>query len=188
MNVYLETGALGRFLAILGVLVQAAFSFQGIELVAVAASETKNPRKNIKKAVGRVFWRILFFYIIGVFITGLIVPYNDPNLLSSSGDAAESPYVIAMQRAGIKGLPHVINAAVFTSAVSASNSYLYTGQYISPFRVNCTTLTQLISQQVEFSTVWPYEDRLLKFSLTRQKMVSLLPLCSPRVFSLGCRS
>lgn len=129
INTYLETGSLGRFLAILGVLVQAAFSFQGVELVAVAASETKNPRKNIKKAVGRVFWRILFFYVVGVFITGLIVPYNDPNLLSASGNAAESPYVIAMKRAGIKGLPHVVNAAVFTSAVSASNSYLYTVEF-----------------------------------------------------------
>lgn len=56
---------LGRFLALLGVLVQAAFSFQGVELVAIAASETLNPRRNIKKAVQRVFYRILIFYILG---------------------------------------------------------------------------------------------------------------------------
>ena len=35
----------------------------------------------------------------------MIVPYNDPNLLSEAGNAAESPYVIAMTRAGIKVLP-----------------------------------------------------------------------------------
>ena len=126
----MEPGGLGRFLAILGVLVQAAFSFQCVELVAIAASETENPRRNIKKAVGRVFYRIMIFYILGVFVTGLIVPYNDKNLLQSTGNAAQSPYVIAMTRAGIRGLPHIINACVFTSAFSAGNSSLYTASRV----------------------------------------------------------
>ena len=71
-----------RFLAILSVIVQAAFSFQGLEIIAVygiekvsqeivmaddlipsAASETESPRRNIAKAVKRVFWRILIFYV-----------------------------------------------------------------------------------------------------------------------------
>ncbi|RPD64510.1 general amino acid permease 1 [Lentinus tigrinus ALCF2SS1-7] len=116
---------LDRFLGILSVLVQAAFSFQGMELVAIAASETQSPRRNIAKAVRRVFWRILLFYMLGLLITGMVVPYNDPNLLNSTGNAAESPYVIAMTRAGIKVLPHIINAGVFTSAFSAGNSYLF---------------------------------------------------------------
>lgn len=116
---------LDRFLGILSVLVQAAFSFQGMELVAVAASETENPRRNIAKAVRRVFYRICIFYILGVFITGLIVPYNDPDLLQSTGNAAQSPYVIAMTLAGIKILPSIINAGVLTSAFSASNSFLF---------------------------------------------------------------
>ncbi|KAI6116789.1 general APC amino acid permease [Pisolithus croceorrhizus] len=116
---------LDRFLGILSVLVQAAFSFQGMELVAVAASETENPRRNIAKAVRRVFYRICIFYILGIFITGLIVPYNDPQLLQSTGNAAESPYVIAMTLAGIKVLPSIINAGILTSAFSASNSFLF---------------------------------------------------------------
>lgn len=55
----------------------------------------------------------------------MLVPYNDPSLLQGSGTAAESPYVIAMNRAGIKVLPHIVNACIFTSAFSAGNSYLY---------------------------------------------------------------
>jgi amino acid transporter len=117
--------SLDRFLGILNVLVQASFSFQGMELVAIAASETENPRRNIAKAVRRVFFRILIFYILGIFITGLIVPYNDPNLLQSTGTAAQSPYVIAMTNAGIKVLPSIINAGVMTSAFSAANSFLF---------------------------------------------------------------
>jgi len=119
-----------RFLGILSVLVQAAFSFQGMELVAIAASETENPRRNIAKAVRRVFWRILIFYILGVFIIGLLVASNDPQLLSATGTAADSPFVIAMTRAGVKGLPHVINAAIFTSAFSAGNSFLFCGSRV----------------------------------------------------------
>ncbi|TBU27598.1 general amino acid permease 1 [Dichomitus squalens] len=117
--------SLDKFLGILTVLVQAAFSFQGMELVAVAASETASPRRNVAKAVRRVFWRILIFYLLGVLVTGMVVPFNDPNLLSDTGNAAESPYVIAMTRAGIKVLPHIINAGIFTSAFSAGNSFLF---------------------------------------------------------------
>ncbi|KZV88191.1 general APC amino acid permease [Exidia glandulosa HHB12029] len=124
-NTYLKEGDTGRFLAILGVFVQAGFSFQGMELVAVSAAETENPRRNIAKAVRRVFYRIIFFYIVGIIVTGMLVPYNDDALLSAATSAAQSPYVIAIRRAGISGLPSVINAAVFSSAFSAGNSFLY---------------------------------------------------------------
>ena len=63
--------------------------------------------------------------MLGLLVTGMVVPYNDPNLLTDTGNAAESPYVIAMTRASIKVLPHIINAAVFTSAFSAGNSFLF---------------------------------------------------------------
>ncbi|KAJ7580196.1 general APC amino acid permease [Mycena floridula] len=114
-----------RFLALLSVLVQAAFSFQGMELVCIAASETESPRRNIKKAVGRVFYRILLFYILGILMIGMLISYDDTALLQSAGNAAQSPFVIAMTRAGVKVLPHIVNACVFTSAFSAGNSYLF---------------------------------------------------------------
>jgi amino acid transporter len=107
------------------VIVQAAFSFQGMELVAIAASETESPRRNIAKAVRRVFYRILIFYMLGILVTGMLVPYTDDDLLQETGNAAQSPYVIAMTRAGIQVLPSIINAAVFTSAFSAGNSFLF---------------------------------------------------------------
>ncbi|CCM02658.1 uncharacterized protein FIBRA_04762 [Fibroporia radiculosa] len=121
---------LDKFLGVLSVIVQAAFSFGGMELIAVAASETENPRRNIGKAVRRVFWRILIFYILGIIITGMLVPYNDPALLADTGTAAQSPYVIAMQRAGISVLPSYINACIFTSAFSAANTSLFSASRI----------------------------------------------------------
>ena len=55
----------------------------------------------------------------------MLVASDDPNLLHGTGTAAQSPFVIAITRAGISGLPHVINACIFTSAFSAGNSFLF---------------------------------------------------------------
>ncbi|CDR38311.1 RHTO0S03e08130g1_1 [Rhodotorula toruloides] len=117
-------GSKGRFLAFWTVLVQAAFSYLGTEIVALTAGEAENPRRNVPKAIRRVFYRILFFYVIGTFIMGLIVSPNDPNLTNANGVNA-SPWVIAIKNAGIKGLPSVINTVVLLSAFSAGNSDLY---------------------------------------------------------------
>ncbi|GAA6045805.1 hypothetical protein NBRC10513_005213 [Rhodotorula toruloides] len=117
-------GTKGRFLAFWTVLVQAAFSYLGTEIVALTAGEAENPRRNVPKAIRRVFYRILFFYVIGTFVMGLIVSPNDPNLTNADGVNA-SPWVIAIKNAGIKGLPSVINTVVLLSAFSAGNSDLY---------------------------------------------------------------
>lgn len=59
------------------------------------------------------------------------MPYNGDRLLSQQASgvhtAAASPWVIAIQRAGIKALPSIINAVIITSAVSSGNAFLYTG-------------------------------------------------------------
>ena len=125
------TGDTGRFLGLFSVLVNAAFSYGGVEMVAVAAGEAENPRKNIPKAVKRVFWRILFFYVLGTLAIGVLIPYNDKKLLgaikSGAPGAAASPWVIAIYRAGIPVLPSIINAVILTSASSSANAFLYTG-------------------------------------------------------------
>jgi amino acid transporter len=66
------------------------------------------------------------FYIGGTFIIGLLVPSNYEGLGKGSSNAAKSPFVIAIQRSGIKALPSIINACLLTSAWSAASSDLYT--------------------------------------------------------------
>jgi len=131
MKEYDSTGNTGRFLGLFSVLVNAAFSYGGVELVAVAAGEAENPRKNIPKAVRRVFWRILFFYVLGSLAIGVLVASDDPHLLQAqkngSAGAAQSPWVIGIQNAGIPVLPSIINAVILTSASSSANAFLYTG-------------------------------------------------------------
>jgi amino acid permease len=52
----------------------AAFSFIGTEIVAIAAGEAKNPRRNLPKAIQRVYIRILLFYIGGTLMIGKSSP------------------------------------------------------------------------------------------------------------------
>ncbi|TWU71920.1 hypothetical protein ED733_002857 [Metarhizium rileyi] len=129
MNTYLEDGALGRFLAFWKVFIQATFSYGGSEMVVVASGETQDPRRNIPRAIRRVFWRIAIFYVLSVLLVGLCVSSKDPELLnaisSSAPGAAQSPFVIAIQNAGIQTLPSIINAVILTSAWSAGNSFFY---------------------------------------------------------------
>ena len=105
---------------------QAAYSYLGTEIVAIASGEAKNPRRNLPRAIKRVFFRIILFYFGGVIIIGLLVPSNDPGLDLEESTAAKSPFVIAINHAGIKGLAGLINACLLTSAWSAASSDLYT--------------------------------------------------------------
>ena len=130
INTYLEEGSTGRFLAVVGVIVQAAFTFQGVELVGIAAAETKSPRRNIAKSCHRVFYKIMTLYMLSILTIGWTVPSYDPRLLSESGNAGQSPFVVAMEIAGIQGLPHFANALFFSSAFSAGNAYLYSASRI----------------------------------------------------------
>ncbi|VUG16789.1 GAP1 [Brettanomyces bruxellensis] len=115
------------FKGVCSVFVTAAFSFAGTELCGLAAAETANPRKSLPSATKQVFWRITLFYIISLTLIGVLVPYNDPQLLdgSSSVDAKASPFVIAIKNHGIKGLPSVMNAVIMIAVLSVGNSSVF---------------------------------------------------------------
>ncbi|KAI0396876.1 amino-acid permease inda1 [Xylariaceae sp. FL0594] len=106
-----------------GVFVVAAFSFAGTELVGLAAAESANPRKSIPLAAKQVFFRIFFFYVVNLFILGLILPATDPRLANASGSNSRfSPFVLAIQDAGIQALPSIFNVVITLSVISVANS------------------------------------------------------------------
>ncbi|PLW05859.1 hypothetical protein PCANC_13980 [Puccinia coronata f. sp. avenae] len=119
-------GVLGRFLGFWSVLIQAAFSCTGTEITAMTAAEAKNPKKSLPRAIKGVAVRIALFYILGVLVIGLLVPSNNPRLNLNSHDATSSPFMIAIEKSGIKSLPSIINAALLSSAWSAASSNMYT--------------------------------------------------------------
>lgn len=119
-------GATGRFAGWWSVVIQASASSIGTEIVAIAAAEARNPRRILPRAIRGVYIRIPLFYILGVTVIGLLVPSNSEGLNLTERTAAASPFVLAIKKAGIKGLPSVINACLLTSAWSAASSDLYT--------------------------------------------------------------
>ncbi|KAI5817774.1 amino acid permease/ SLC12A domain-containing protein [Pyronema omphalodes] len=130
---YIAKGPEGIFLAIWSTFVTATFAYLGTELVGVTVGEAQNPRRTIPRAIRLTFYRILVFYILSVFLLGMIVPYDskdfpynstDPKIKSAVG-ASASPYVVALKLSGIDGLPHVLNACILVFVFSASNSDLY---------------------------------------------------------------
>ncbi|EAC3571497.1 amino acid permease [Listeria monocytogenes] len=116
----------GGFFAILGTFLIAGFSFQGTEMVGIAAGESATPETSVPKAIKQVFWRILLFYIFAIFIIGMIIPYTNPNLLSTEAtDVAISPFTLVFEKAGLAFAASVMNAVILTSVLSAGNSGLY---------------------------------------------------------------
>src|SRR5262245_30104105 len=121
-----EAPFVGGLQAMIGVAMIAGFSFQGTELVGVAAGESEDPRRSIPIAIRQVFWRILMFYVLSIFVIGMLIPYTDPNLLKI-GDAniSTSPFTLLFQRAGFAAAASVMNAVILSALLSAGNSGMY---------------------------------------------------------------
>ncbi|KAH7153367.1 amino acid permease/ SLC12A domain-containing protein [Dactylonectria macrodidyma] len=127
---YLVEGSTGRFLGFWACMVQACFAYTGTEVVGVAFGEAPNPRKTIRKAVRQTLWRIVFFYVLGVLILGMAVPYTNDRLIGGTKQkigAAASPFVIAVQLAKIPHLTDVVNGCLLIFVISAANSDIYIG-------------------------------------------------------------
>ena len=112
--------------SIIGIFMIAAFSFQGTELVGIAAGESEDPEKNVPKAINNVFWRILLFYIGTMIVIGFLLPYTDPNLLNTDVEnVAVSPFTLVLDRAGFNAAASLMNFVILTSVLSCGNSGLY---------------------------------------------------------------
>lgn len=116
----------GGFSAMIGVAMIVGFSFQGTELIGIAAGESQDPGKNVPRAMRQVFWRILLFYVLAILIISLLLPYTDPNLLHNDvQDIGVSPFTLVFRNAGLLSAAAVMNAVILTSVLSAGNSGMY---------------------------------------------------------------
>ena len=104
----------GGFTAMLGIFMVAGFSFQGTEMIGIAAGESEDPEKNVPRAVKSIFWRILLFYLGAFIVIGFLIPYTDPNLLNTE-----------IENISVAAAASVMNAVILTAVLSAGNSGLY---------------------------------------------------------------
>ncbi|PTF97105.1 amino acid permease [Staphylococcus chromogenes] len=111
---FLPNGILGFFFALSIVI----GSYQGVELIGITAGETKDPQKNIKRAVNGVIWRILIFYLGAIFVIVTVYPWDELQDLGS-------PFVATFAKVGITIAAGLINFVVITAAMSGCNAGIF---------------------------------------------------------------
>jgi len=87
------------------------FAFGGLELIGIAAAETKQPETTIPKAVNQIVYRILIFYIGAIGILLCLYPWN---MVAEGGSPFNS-----------NGVANVLNFVVLIAAISVYNSCIY---------------------------------------------------------------
>ncbi|WP_081901945.1 amino acid permease [Lentzea aerocolonigenes] len=94
------------------------FAYSAIELVGIAAGETKDPEKIMPRAINGVVYRIAIFYVGSVLLLTMLLPWDHFT-------GTESPFVTVFSALGIPAVGDIMNAVVLTAALSSCNSGLY---------------------------------------------------------------
>ncbi|WP_191304034.1 amino acid permease [Lentzea cavernae] len=94
------------------------FAYAAIELVGIAAGETKDPEKVMPRAINGVVYRIAIFYVGSVLLLTMLLPWDHFT-------GTESPFVTVFSALGIPVVGDIMNAVVLTAALSSCNSGLY---------------------------------------------------------------
>ncbi|KAL0060687.1 general amino acid permease agp2 [Marasmius tenuissimus] len=131
---YIKTGSTGRFLGFLSCLIQASFTVGGPEFTSLTAGEAAYPRTVLPRTFKHTYLRLVVFFLGGTLCIGILLPYNDPDLLAATLNprpgAGSSPYVIAMNHLQIPVLPHIFNILLIFSIFSAGNNFMYSASRV----------------------------------------------------------
>lgn len=93
-------------------------TFQGTEIVGLAAAESQNPEESVPKACKSVTYRIALLYILPLILVILVYPYE----LASD---ANPVFADIMNFYGIEWLGFVFSAVVLVAAFSCANTGFY---------------------------------------------------------------
>ena len=96
----------------------AVFAFVGIELAGTTAAETKDPERNLPRAINSIPLRIIMFYVFALMAILAVTPWRDVV-------ADKSPFVELFMLAGLPAAAGIINFVVLTSAASSANSGVF---------------------------------------------------------------
>lgn len=95
------------------------FSMTGVEVATLAAAETEDPSRNIRKAVNTVMVRILVFFVLATFFIVVAQPWT-------SLTPGKSPFVTTLEHIGIPGAGDMLTVIILVAVLSVLNAGLYT--------------------------------------------------------------
>ncbi len=118
-NLYIHGGFAphGAF-AVLAAVTTVVFSMMGAEVVTIAAAESAEPARAVAKMTSSIIARILFFYVLSMFLIVSVVPWT-------SIIPPESPFTVALSGVHIPGAGTIMSAIVLTAVLSCLNSSFY---------------------------------------------------------------
>ncbi|MBF7687415.1 amino acid permease [Acinetobacter rathckeae] len=96
----------------------AIFAFMGVELVGTTAAETKDPEKNLPKAINSIPVRVILFYVLSLVVVMSVTPWTEVK-------ADRSPFVELFLMAGIPTAAIIMNLVVLSSVMSSMNSGVF---------------------------------------------------------------
>ena len=99
------------------------FAFSGTELIGVAAGETKDPAKNVPKAINAAIWRLLIFFVGTIVVISALLPHQMAGL--NAEGVSSSPFVTVFTHIGIPYAEDIIRFVIITALLSAANSGLF---------------------------------------------------------------
>ncbi len=94
------------------------FAFSGTELIGITAGETKDPEKNIPKAIHTTLLRLIIFFIGSITVMAALIPWQKAGV-------NQSPFVLVFNSIGLPFAGDLMNFVVLTAILSAANSGLY---------------------------------------------------------------
>lgn len=146
------------FRGVAQVFVFASTFYAGVEAVAVAATETRNPGVAVPLAIKQVIYRIVFVYMGVAFFFGLTCPSNADGLINGESRALKSPMTIALQNAGWEGGVHLINAFIFISKCDESCIYETFSDFKQPcFQLRTARSTSVVARFYSWrKSRWPH--------------------------------
>ncbi|MFD0049778.1 amino acid permease [Actinomycetes bacterium NPDC127524] len=106
------------FAILLVTMISVNFSFQGTELIGIAAGESENPEKTIPRSIRQTVWRTLFFFVLAIFVLAGLIPWKKAGVINS-------PFVVVFDSMGIPYAADIMNFVILTALLSVANSGMY---------------------------------------------------------------
>ena len=152
---------------IISVFITSIFSCSGVEYSAISLStqEKSKIKIQVKTSSYQIVGRMIIFYVLPFILIGLLVPYNNSNLMGAVDENGfpimtypKSPFALTFELHGIKVLPIMVDVVIILSllsvsiaSVNASSLLLKTmsnNGYIEKF------VTRLLKKENKRSTLW----------------------------------
>ena len=106
------------WIAVLAAVPTVFFAMTGAEITTIAAAESAQPGRAVARMSTAVIWRILFFYVISLFLIVSVTPWNTVR-------SGESPFTLALNTMHVPWAGAIMSVIILTAVLSCLNSAFY---------------------------------------------------------------